>query len=242
MIYHIYCDESRQTKDRYMVLGGIVMPASSIGKFNSTMSAYRVQSNMMAELKWTKVSDQKIKEYKSFVEYFFALNNTDQLHFHSIIIDTHQLNHKKHSDGNKENSFYKFFYQLLLHCFGKAYCEKGSETKFILHMDQRTSSYKLDDLKTILNRGMFKEFGISNDPFVSIEPKNSKQSEVIQINDLIIGAIGYYKNGYHLLAGSKKSKMEMVNYITSKSGLRNIGDNTAFRNRRFTMWNLKFKK
>ena len=35
-------------------------------------------------------------------------------------------------------------------------------------------------------------------PFKSIEPKNSKDSDIIQVNDIILGAIGFEKNGYLL--------------------------------------------
>ncbi|MFH1898561.1 MAG: hypothetical protein ABH886_10090 [Candidatus Desantisbacteria bacterium] len=29
MLYHIYCDESRQTQDRYMVIGGIIVSSEN---------------------------------------------------------------------------------------------------------------------------------------------------------------------------------------------------------------------
>ncbi|MBA3647412.1 MAG: DUF3800 domain-containing protein [Chitinophagales bacterium] len=90
-VNYIYCDESRQSKDRYMVLGGIIMNKGDIPQFNETMKKFRAEENMNAELKWSKVSSQKLNEYKRFVDYFFALNNTDNIHFHSIIIDNHQV-------------------------------------------------------------------------------------------------------------------------------------------------------
>lgn len=102
MLYHIYCDESRQSKDRYMVLGGIIIPANNVAEFNQTMFKFRIEQNMKAELKWTKVSNQKLLQYKRFMEYFFALNNTDKLHFRSIIIDNHQVDHQRFSKGDKE--------------------------------------------------------------------------------------------------------------------------------------------
>ena len=111
MVYHIYCDESRQSKDRFMVIGGIIIPSDSVDEFSQTMQKYRTEQKMYAELKWSKVTNQKVTEYKRFVEYFFALNNTDNLHFHCIIIDNHQVNHRKFSKGDKELGFYKFYYQ-----------------------------------------------------------------------------------------------------------------------------------
>lgn len=77
MIYHVYCDESRQSKDRFMVIGGTIIPSSNVGQFTQTMQKYRAEQRMFSELKWSKVTNQKLTEYKRFVEYFFALNNTD---------------------------------------------------------------------------------------------------------------------------------------------------------------------
>ncbi len=241
MLYHVYCDESRQSQDRYMVLGGIILRSTFTDKFNETMKNFRHEQNMMAELKWTKVSNQKIQQYKRFVDYFFALNNTNILHFHCIIVDNHQVNLHKYSKGDRELGFYKFYYQLLLHCFGKKYCRTGDD-KFIVHLDYRNSKYSLNTLKVVLNRGLGKKYNITTEPFVSIEPRESKTTELIQINDIILGAIGFQKNGYELLAETRTSKKELTVYITEQAGLPNLKDNTPKSNSRFTVWNFKLSK
>jgi len=197
---------------------------------------------MKSELKWSKVTNQKYDQYKRFVEYFFALNNTDELHFKCMIVDNHQINHKKFSDGNKENGFYKFYYQLLLHSFGKEYYKQEEDTKFIIHLDHRCSSYPLMDLKNILNSGIRKKYQITTDPFRSIEPRDSKLSELIQINDIILGAIGFQKNGFHLIAGSRKSKIDLAEYIAKSAGLSNLSNSTFRSQSRFSIWNFKLNK
>jgi len=196
---------------------------------------------MFAELKWTKVSNQKLPEYKRFVEYFFALNNTDKLHFHSIILDNHKIDYKKFSRGDRELGFYKFYYQLLLHCFGKRYCRIGEDDRIIVHLDYRTSSYSLNTLKIVLNRGMKKKFSINTSPFASIEARESHKSDLLQITDIIIGAIGFQKNGYDLLSGSKASKKELSNYIAEQAGFPDLKNNSPWGNDRFTIWNFRLQ-
>jgi hypothetical protein len=176
------------------------------------------------------------------VEYFFALNNTDKLHFHSIIVDNHQVDYKKFSKGNKEVGFYKFYYQLLLHCFGKRYCREGEDDRFVVHLDQRTSSYSLNTLRIILNRGMKKKYSVDSEPFVSVEPRDSKQSELIQINDIIVGAIGFQKNGYELLADTRRAKKELATYIAKEAGVANLKDDSPWGRDRFTIWNFYLRK
>lgn len=242
MVYHIYCDESRQSKDRYMIIGGIIIPLSEVSLFNETMKQYRLEQKMFAELKWSKVSNQKLGEYKRFIDYFFALNNTDKLHFHSIIIDNHQVNHRKFNKGDKELGFYKFYYQLLLHGFGKKYCSNGENDRFIVHLDYRTTSYSLNTLKHVLNRGIAKKYSVKTSPFVSIEPCDSHKSELLQINDIILGAIGFQKNGYDLLPDAKKAKKELANYIAEQGGLSDLKKNSPCGKNRFTLWNFKLQK
>lgn len=242
MLYHIYCDESRQSKDRFMVIGGVILPSTNVDEFNQTMQQFRIEQKMFAELKWTKVTDQKLPQYKRFVEYFFALNNTDKLHFHCIILDNHKIDHRKFSKGDKELGFYKFYYQLLLHCFGRNYCRQGEDDRFIVHLDYRTTTYSLNVLKIVLNRGMKKKFGIHSSPFVSIEPRRAKKTELLQITDILIGAIGFQKNGYDLLAGSRNSKKSLSRFIAQEAGLKDLKENTPWGERRFTIWNFRLQK
>lgn len=240
-VYHIYCDESRQSEHRFMALGGLIIRADNVANFNATMAKYRGETRMHAELKWTKVSAQKLPEYKRFIDYFFALNNANQVHFHCLMIDNHQVDHKRFSGGDKELGFYKFYYQLLLHGFGRRYCQKEANRRLIVHLDHRTSSYSLETLKKVLNRGMTKKFQLPGHPFVAVESRDSKQTDLIQIADLLLGAVGFQKNGLHLLAESKKSKVELAEYIASQAGLNDLMQDTLRSNQRFTIWNFRLQ-
>jgi len=225
-----------------MVIGGLIISAVDAREFNETMKKYRVEQKMFSELKWTKITNQKLEQYKRFIEYFFALNNTDVIHFHSIIIDNHQVDHKKFSRGDKELGFYKFYYQLLLHCFGKPYYREDEDVRFIVHLDYRNTTYKLGTLKTVLNNGIKRKYGAITSPFVSIEPGDSKLSDLIQLNDILVGAIGFEKNGYELLAGSRDAKKELARFIAIQAGLKDLKENTAWGMNRFSIWNFRLRK
>lgn len=67
MIYHIYCDESRQSKDRFMVIGGAIIPSDNVEQFDKTMQKYRNEQKMFSALKWSKVTNQKLTEYKGLI-------------------------------------------------------------------------------------------------------------------------------------------------------------------------------
>lgn len=166
-----------------MVLGGIVIPDDRLAAVNQALQKYRREERMTAELKWTKVTKKYLGKYKAFVDHFFALNTRDSADFHSLILDSHQFNHRKFNEGNKDLGYYKFLYQLLLHSFGKHYCKnkRGEECELIVHPDQRNSKYPLDRLKTTLNYSMVKKFGVKTNPFVSIEAQDSKEADLAQL-------------------------------------------------------------
>jgi hypothetical protein len=233
---HIYCDESRQTADRYMVIGGVILTREMEAQFAQTMSLYRSGNNMNAEIKWSKVSNQKQKEYQALVDLFFSLNCA--IHFKAIVIDTHEIDHKRFNKNNPELGFYKLMYQFLLHSFGR-YLQANDQC--IITLDERTTSYyKLSTLCAILNNGLHKKYPNLNQPVRNIQATDSKKSDLIQIADVLMGAIGYQMNDAHIRTDARKSKIFWAEYIARKAGLINLKQETPFGNRNFSIWHFHF--
>lgn len=213
-LLHIYCDESRQTADRYMVIGGIITTRQNEQPFSEAMSLYRQSNNMYSELKWTKVSDQKQKEYFALIDLFFSLNRA--FHFKAIVIDTQELDHKRYNKSDSELGFYKLMYQFLLHSFG-SYLQP--DDKCIIFLDQRTTShYKLSTLCAILNNGLRKKYGFPNPPISNIQAQDSKKSDLVQIADILMGAIGYERTGRTRPAEQSGVKFYWRNILPKKPG------------------------
>lgn len=239
-IYYISCDESRQNQ-RYMLLGGLIIHRDKIDKFNSMIRLYRDKYNMKAELKWTKVSQQKFQEYKLLIDDFFILNNANDIQFKCIVVDTHKIDNLKFNSNNYEIGFYKFYYQLLLNSFAKNFCNDRIKVKFIVNLDHRISSYSLNDLKEVLNNGC-KSKGFSHSkPFLSIEPIDSKKSDLIQLNDIILGSIGFIRNGFDRLPNSSEAKIKLASYIKKKSNITSYEKGSTYYQRRFNVWNFRMK-
>jgi hypothetical protein len=237
-LLHVYCDESRQTQDRYMVFGGIVVHATAVDPFNQAMSLWRVAQNMHAELKWVKVSDRKLAEYKSLVDIFFSLAGKNQLHFKSVVFDTAQIDYATYHKGDKELGFYKFFYQFLLHSFGSYTVEKNRRT--LVFLDQRNTKQKLSTLCAILNRGIRKKYHCARDVIRNVQAVDSKTSDLMQIADVLMGAIGYQNNDCHLRPEARKAKIELATYIANKAHLMSLKQNTPWGMKHFGIWLFQF--
>jgi hypothetical protein len=234
-LLHVYCDESRQTQDRYMVFGGIIVHATAVEPFNQAMNLWRDAQKMHAELKWVKVSDNKLAEYKSLMDLFFSLAGKNQLHFKSVVFDTSLIDYDAYHKGDKELGFYKFFYQFLLHSFGNYAIEKNRRMLIIL--DQRTTGkQKLSTLCTILNRGIRKKYHCDRDVVRNVQAVDSKTCNLMQIADVMMGAIGYQNNDCHLRPVARKAKIELANYIANKAHLMTLKQNTPWGMKHFGIW------
>ncbi len=240
-VYHVYCDESRQTKDRYMILAGLIMDAKSVGDVLERIRTFREKAKMTAELKWTKVSRGKLGEYKQIIDIFTDLTTSDVVHFKALIFDCHQINHAFFSDGDNEVGFYKFYYQLLLHCFGRPYFSGKAPKRFIVFLDQRDTSYKLTTLKAFLNKGMASKFNIRTSPFRQIEPRNSKECDITQMLDIIAGAVGYQRNRHHFRKDASPAKVELAKYLAEKLGWPHLLFDTNTHVMRFKLWTFRLQ-
>lgn len=192
---------------------------------------------MTKELKWSKVTQQKVNEYKAFIDLFFKFNELGKLSFHCLVLDNTKLKHRQFS-GSYELGFYKFFYQLLIHGFGKRY---GPSNDLYVFLDQRQTGYRLDDLRTVLNNGMKKRYKIDRRPFRLVEFADSKKIAAVQIADIILGAIGYRKNSWYLQPGAKQAKIDLSAYVLRRAKVKDSVPDTPFGQTRFTVWNFRLR-
>lgn len=220
-----------------MAIGGVAIEASLAKEFEMEIEKLRHETNMHKELKWSRVTKQKFEEYKRFVDLFFEWNKTSKLYFHCLIIDNTRIDHRLFS-GSYELGFYKMFYQLLLWCFGRPY---GKNHDLYVFLDQRQTGYRMDDLRKILNDGMNKRLGIDRRPFRLVEPSDSKRVGILQISDIILGALAYRKNNKHETPGTKEAKIHLSAYVLKNAKLKSNLPNTPYLERRFTVWNFQLR-
>lgn len=235
--FHIYCDESH-TEHRFMVFGGIVIPSRDLEKFDALVNAWRVKNNMTAELKWTKLTDQRFDMYRSLIDLFFskASSNRDGFHFKAAVYDMSQVNYRRQFGGNKELGFYNFYRFFLLHKFGQY--AKTEQHKLYIFVDERSTKYRLSHLRKSLNDGIRKKLGHPIDVVFSVAPLDSKKSNLMQIADVLMGAVGWTVNGK---LGSRRARSALVDHIVKKAhvGSLNPGDRG---HTRFNIWQIDLKR
>lgn len=209
-MFQIYVDESCQNAHAYLVLGCLVADAKRVHTVKKALEDVRSAHNTFGEVKWQKVSRSKLDFYKAYVDVFFDMAATDVLHFHTLVLQCNTIDDDQFNNGDSDIGFNKLIYQLLLHRCGRRY--EGPRHVFL---DRRPSPTPPDSIRPILNASMSKN-GDDSEPFKRLTFVDSRESFLIQLVDVLIGAIGYRKNGKHNIQGASPNKIELANYIARR--------------------------
>src|SRR5262249_10574955 len=156
---------------------------------NAAITTARGKELPDGEVKWIKVSRTKLAAYKRIVDVLF--DEADHVNFHSLIVDTTLVDHKRFNAGNREIGFNKEIYQLAIKC-ARLY----SGLSLHLYPDQRETTQTPEDLRLILNRGCRKNGDARDWPFRRCQFRNSKTTPLLQLIDVIIGSLAFRLNGH----------------------------------------------
>lgn len=199
--FNIYCDESTHIENdghRYMILSYVSTPYHLLKMHNKNIRDLKLEHYYRGEMKWTTASKSQYPFYNEIVEYFFS----NDLKFRAIIIDKEQLNHSAFNQDH--NTFYdKMYYQLL-----NKKIEPNYNYNIYMDIKDTYSFMKAKSLKNYLERD-YKN--IRNCQII-----RSYESELMQLTDVLMGAINYKLRGYDKVT-AKNNIIEKIEKLSGKS-------------------------
>jgi Protein of unknown function (DUF3800) len=234
-ITDIYIDESSQTKNKFLVIGGISLPTIDVEAANECLGKARLPQLPHGEMKWGKVSNAKLPAYGRKVKAFFDERPLVRAHFHCLVVDTHEVNHHKHNQGSREIGFNKEIYQLASK-FARLYPDR----LFHLYPDYRDTNQTTDDLRLILNRGRAKKGDKRDWPFRRCHFRDSKTTPLLQLVDLLTGSVAWCVNGHGKSSQASPSKNRLSEYTLSRAGVADCQKDTAMSGK-FTIWHRQLR-
>lgn len=202
MEYNVYCDESCHlvsNDSKYMLIGAVYCPKYKVKKVNEYIEHLKENYNLSdkIELKWNKIDKKTEKLYLDIINYFF---NNDDLKFRVIVVDKTKLDHEKYNQT--ENEFYhKAYYEMLKYIIipGNSYN---------IYPDIKdTNSYYYHQV--MLDYLRIKMQDTNKKTIRKVQPIRSYEAPILQINDILIGALSYY---YRNLSGNSV-KLNIINEI-----------------------------
>ncbi|MDD7915484.1 DUF3800 domain-containing protein [Polaribacter ponticola] len=186
--FNLYCDESthlQYDEKPFMVISYIKCAYPQIKQHKAYIKLLKEKHNFYGEMKWSKISKSNAEFYNDVIDYFFA---TD-LSFRAIVVDKNQIDESR--EGFTYNDFYfRMYYQLIAH-------KMHSKHFYNLYLDIKDtrSQQKLVGLKEILNN----KSNVRNIQFIK-----SYESYLMQIADVMMGAINYHIRGLNKVTAKNR--------------------------------------
>jgi len=225
MLYSVFCDESchlEHDRQRSMTLGTVYCPTSYVREASIAVRRIKAEHgfNPEAEVKWTKVSVAGVPLYAALLEYFFA---RDELHFRALVIpDKSKLHHESFGQTHDE-WYYKMYFEML-----KAILSPVDRYRVYLDIKDTRSASRVAKLQEVLCNNMY---DFSSSIIERVQTVRSDEVELLQLTDLMIGALSYTHRG---LSGNK-GKQDLISLIRERTRL-NLMQSTLPRVNKFNLF------
>jgi len=227
MDYDIFCDESRHIeKDRfkYMVIGGIWCERPFRKELNSMIEGMKSAANFAGELKWTKITPKKIALFKNVIQLFFT---NSKLSFRCIVVNKEKLKHEIYNPkGGHEEFFYKMYYYML-----NKKMTPPNTYRIFLDYKGKDNIEKIRRLQNIIR---YTHFDFLNQIITLMQSVQSKQHPLLQLVDILIGAVGYTWNNLN----TSKAKLEICDFICKKAGINTLKLSTPYNENKFEIFKI----
>lgn len=208
-MFNLYIDESCHLEHDgmpVMCIGYTKIDAENYSAIKEQIKHLKLQYKNPTEIKWNNVSASRLSLYKALIDYFFEA----EIYFRCILVKyKEKLDHEQFNQGDHNNFYYKLIYFLLQ----SATNPPANEYKVFLDIKDTRGKERLIKIEEVLHS---KYNG--NSPFKGFQHIHSNENVLLQLTDLFIGAITFKARGLEKEANANKAKVELVQYIETKSG------------------------
>lgn len=206
--YNVYLDESCHLMHNMgdtIVFGAVWCPKTSRHNIFKRIREIKVEHGLKPdfEIKWNKVSPAKSDFYIDLVNYFF---DNDDLHFRALVVpNKNELDHNAF-DQTHDLFYYKMCFQLLKVILSP----EGGYNIYIDIKDTRSQKRVIELHNTLRNS----HYDFHDQIIKKVQQIQSHEVEILQLTDLLTGAIGYINRGLKENAG----KVRIIERIKERSG------------------------
>ncbi len=209
MRYNIYCDESchlQNDKNDIMILGAVFCPQKEAKIINREIRKIKEKHKIgeKVEVKWQKVSNNKIDFYMEIIEFFFS---NEKLKFRGVVASGKQGLKLEQFNLTYDAWYYRMYYLLL-----KEIVDVDNEYDIYMDVKDTLGGEKIKKLKEVLNCTLFSFY---EEVVKKVQLVRSDEIEIIQLADILLGAVAYVNRN---LNNSNNAKSKVINLIFEKTG------------------------
>lgn len=180
-IYKIFCDESchlEYDNVDVMVLGALFCSAQKSIELSKKIKYLKAKHNYSPELKWSKLNKNAWGLYQDLID--LIIQDVDVFFKATIVANKHALDHATYNQNSHNDFYYKMFYYTL-----RDFLEINNTYRIYLDFMDTHGAYKSKKLAEVLQAGTYWQLSTE---FTIIR---SHESVIMQLCDLMIGAISY---------------------------------------------------
>lgn len=225
--YVIYCDESCHDLTAYhafMSIGGLEVPHTKKAKLSRDLRALMRSRNLNSELKWSKVSNRRLDDYKKIVDFFFE---HPEIRFRALVVEQAKVQLEQYHGKDRELAFYKFYYEML-----EKWLKSGNEYLILLDHKSNRGADRYTTLKTYLERYLRGKAWIRDLTMI-----DSKKTPFAQLCDILTGSIAAVYNGIREGAAKK----DLANYIASRAGMGTLRTSTPLSENKLNIFKMELR-
>ena len=208
-VYNVYCDESCHLENdhqRVMVLGAVWCPLDKVREIGMRLREIKIRHGLKPdfEVKWAKVSPAKAQFYLDWMDYFF---DDDDLHCRALIVpDKSKLRHEAFPGQEHDTWYYKMYFDML-----KVILSPRARYRIYLDIKDTHGGAKVRKLHDVLCNN---QYDFTRDIIERVQLVRSHEIEILQLTDLLIGAVSYTNRGLH----GNEGKLRLVERMKRRSG------------------------
>jgi hypothetical protein len=224
-IINIYCDESCHLEHDHqpvMVLGGIWLPKERVKDISIQLRRLKDTHGLgwQQEVKWSKISPKKLDYYLDLVNFFF---DHKELHFRGLVAQQkNKLNHDGFSQDHN-TWYYKMYFSMLKQIFNENH-------RYHIYLDIKDTrgGQKIRKLQDVICNILY---DFDRTIIERIQLIRSEEAELLQLSDLLIGALSYVHRGLN----TSEAKQKVITHIRERSG-HSLLKNTLLQERKFNLF------
>lgn len=225
-LINIYCDESCHLENDHqslMVLGGVWLKQIDVKNISQKIKSLKEKFEMprYREIKWTKISPAKLDFYKALIDLFF---DEDALYFRGLIaLNKQDLCHDQFFGQSHDIWYYKMYFSML-----KQILNKNNFYNIYLDIKDTRGTPRIKKLHGVLSNDMY---DFDRNIIKKIQLIRSEESEIIQLADILIGALSYLNRKLN----TSIAKKQIIDHIKQRSGL-SLEKNTLLQEKKFNLF------
>ena len=214
----------------YMVAGGFAVAGRRIQEIEDAIATLRDDAGMTSEFHWADYrGGAKRAAYERLVKYAFELVNRRHAALHIIVVKFAGYDHRARAGEDKDTSVNRMYYQLFLHRLARFY---GKSRAIHIRLDAGNDSRDICAMRNQLCADAYKKLKTRPNCIRSIEPLRSHRTGLIQMADVIMGAVAAKVNGLQ----HTSPKGALADFVLRVSGRHSWGVSTPSGARFLTVW------